>query len=671
MAAFLSCVVSNTVFAGCLAVFAVAVTKAWRSPHLAHALWLLVLVKLVTPPIIHVPVVRFMVASHVDNIQSELPGATEPPSSSPLSPREYSSRIASPVSPLLSVRGDTSTHHAETGMWDAFPEVWPQWLLTAWVIGAVVFVSVGLRRHMRLLPLIADSQAPDPVFAKDAEQLAQQIGLARCPPLRVTAAHVCPFVTPGVRTPTVVLPRRLLAELNRDQISSMLAHELAHIHRRDHWVRIFELCVLSLNWWNPIAWWASRQLQQAEEECCDAWVLWVLPEKRRAYSQTLLRTVEYLTGENVLVAPAGTSFHSCQLERRIDVVMNRMVNRKMSLAACAFTLALGTIILPVGVALGQADRDAVTPEVAARSYENYLKTVQSVSFHSSFKDRNAEKSDVYTNSLSQNWWIDFKGRRLRRITKRLNPNTGKTVVGPRAALNETLLTPKKYYQISADPDTFTAKAFTGYLHEPGDYWKTDMGLLYLSYPFGYFQDGRQDRYIPEMFQNMSVEEDGSPLVVLSCKTKECELKIRLDRSKGWMANRIEYSRTVLSKDPYRPNYFLYTVDHASNHDGVWIPDSFRCEVSRPEGKEKLLGDLRVVDGKFIIASGGADIGVDFIEKEKSTLIAEVTLSDIRIAALDDFNFQLQTIVPDGMEVHMQDARQSEFRWLGGKVVPEN
>jgi len=371
---------------------------------------------------------------------------------------------------------------------------------------------------------------------------------------------------------------------------------------------------------------------------------------------------------------AGTSFRNCQLERRLDVVMNRMVNRKTSPAACAFTLALGTMVLPVGVALGQADRDAITPEVAARSYENHLKTVQSVSFHSNVKDRDAEKSDLYTNGLSQNWWIDFKGRRLRRITERLDPSTGKIVDGPRAVLNETLLTPEKRYQISADPDTLTAKAFAGDLHATDDYWETNVGLSYLSYPFGYFQDGRQYRYIPDVFQNVSVEEDGSSLVVLLCKMKECELKIRLDRSKGWMANRIEYSRTGLSKAASRLEYFLYTVDHASKHDGIWIPDSFRCEISKRAGKVKLLGDLRVVDvvdGRPVIVRGGADIGVDFMEIEKSRLIAEVTLSEVSIAELDDSDFQLQTTVPDGLQVHMQDARQSEFRWHDGKVVPEN
>ena len=77
----------------------------------------------------------------------------------------------------------------------------------------------------------------------------------------------------------------------------MLAHELAHVRRRDHWVRIFDVCVLSLYWWNPIAWLASRQLRRSEEECCDTLVVWALPNGRRIYGQTLLKAVEYLTRE--------------------------------------------------------------------------------------------------------------------------------------------------------------------------------------------------------------------------------------------------------------------------------------------------------------------------------------------------------------------------------------
>ncbi len=78
-------------------------------------------------------------------------------------------------------------------------------------------------------------------------------------------------------------------------------------------------------------------------------IVWALPESRRSYSQALLRTVEYLTGEKVLPAAAGTTFGSCFLERRIDVILNRVVNRKMSRAACVVTLVAGVSALPVAV----------------------------------------------------------------------------------------------------------------------------------------------------------------------------------------------------------------------------------------------------------------------------------------------------------------------------------
>jgi hypothetical protein len=45
---------SNAVFSAFLAIVTIAVTRVWRSPQLAHGLWLLVLLKLVTPPLISV-----------------------------------------------------------------------------------------------------------------------------------------------------------------------------------------------------------------------------------------------------------------------------------------------------------------------------------------------------------------------------------------------------------------------------------------------------------------------------------------------------------------------------------------------------------------------------------------------------------------------------------------
>jgi beta-lactamase regulating signal transducer with metallopeptidase domain len=56
-----------------------------------------------------------------------------------------------------------------------------------------------------------------------------------------------------------------------------------------------ELAVLAIYWWCPLAWWARRELQRAEEECCDPWVLAILPESARAYALALVEAVDFLS----------------------------------------------------------------------------------------------------------------------------------------------------------------------------------------------------------------------------------------------------------------------------------------------------------------------------------------------------------------------------------------
>ena len=51
---FYEILASNIVIASALALVAFAATRVWRNPHLAHSLWLLVLIKLVTPPLVSI-----------------------------------------------------------------------------------------------------------------------------------------------------------------------------------------------------------------------------------------------------------------------------------------------------------------------------------------------------------------------------------------------------------------------------------------------------------------------------------------------------------------------------------------------------------------------------------------------------------------------------------------
>ena len=282
MNGFLTCLISNVVLAGGLAVVALFITKVWRNPHLARALWLFVLVKLVTPPVIHVPLLDLGLAAS-GNVSAESPGtvpsrvngagsdvgsiASENGFSEP--PTSVSSEVGRPRRLTSDEPLDASTEEAadpvHSASWHLLTANWPLFLLIAWSAGALTFAVVVLRRHSRMLRLIGESTNADDLLIAEAKALAQQIGLSRCPSLRVTPARISPMAFVSWRTQVILLPRELLDELDGAQVKSVLAHELTHIRRRDHLVRCFETLVLFLHWWNPIAWLASRRLRSAEE----------------------------------------------------------------------------------------------------------------------------------------------------------------------------------------------------------------------------------------------------------------------------------------------------------------------------------------------------------------------------------------------------------------------
>jgi beta-lactamase regulating signal transducer with metallopeptidase domain len=355
MGSFVLSVVSNIAVAGALALLAIVITRVWRNPHLAHALWLLVLLKLVTPPIVQAPLPQWPLISAREFGQEESDStkrmhASAPPlargnaaSTMPFKPRDVASAA------LLEPRDADS----------ALPVVSPVvWLGGAiWLAGALTWSGIFLRSYLRFRKLFVESAEANGQILADARRLAGVIGLARCPALRVVDARIPPLVWSVGRRPVILLSLPIWASFDDAQRQAVLLHELAHIRRRDHWVRWFELLVTVLYWWNPIVWWASRQIRQAEEECCDAWVVWALPECRRSYGQALLQTVEFLTESRAVPAVVGNAFGGFLFKRRIEMILKRRMNPKMSWLMWAGVLLLGAIVLPVAA---QAPRDGVT-----------------------------------------------------------------------------------------------------------------------------------------------------------------------------------------------------------------------------------------------------------------------------------------------------------------------
>jgi hypothetical protein len=144
------------------------------------------------------------------------------------------------------------------------------------------------------------------------------------------------------------LPAGLLARLTAEQRDALLIHELAHLKRRDHWVRLIEFLAATLYWWLPVVWWARRELREAEEQCCDAWVVWALPSARRAYALALVETVDFLSeAREPLPMLASGLGHVRDLKRRVTMIMRGATPRVVGWGGVLVLLCLSVALLPL------------------------------------------------------------------------------------------------------------------------------------------------------------------------------------------------------------------------------------------------------------------------------------------------------------------------------------
>ena len=98
----------------------------------------------------------------------------------------------------------------------------------------------------------------------------------------------------GVLRPKVLLPPGFSRLPEEDQ-RMMLAHEFAHLRRKDSLAKLLWTLALYLHWFNPFLWLMRRAVERDTELSCDEAALAALPaEEHAAYGQTILNAVTQL-----------------------------------------------------------------------------------------------------------------------------------------------------------------------------------------------------------------------------------------------------------------------------------------------------------------------------------------------------------------------------------------
>ena len=185
-------------------------------------------------------------------------------------------------------------------------------VLLIWAIGVALLAAYFILGYAVMVRRFCGTRlAPQP----SVDALLDRFCFARDPYICRTANRRAPL-TFGVLRPTVLLPEDL--EAGTAEFQLILAHELAHIRRKDCLRKaLFALC-LCLYWWHPLVWLMTVLANRDMELACDEAVLRALgPTCKKAYALTLLDMAQ----RRPAPAPLCSAFARSRAEERIRAIL--------------------------------------------------------------------------------------------------------------------------------------------------------------------------------------------------------------------------------------------------------------------------------------------------------------------------------------------------------------
>lgn len=243
-------------------------------------------------------------------------------------------------------------------------------LIILWIVPALGRIGGLAWQHHRLHQLRRRGIRPPAAVCELHEQLRKEWGLRRKAELMMSEETAVPMVL-GFRRPAILLPARLVEELDEVQMEHVLRHELAHVRRRDDWANLFQQMIKALFFFHPAVCWLSRRLTIEREIACDDHVLAVAANPR-AYALFLTEFAGRARRRHWTAAPAAWSNQS-QLKERIVMILDTKRNTSPRLArasvgvltTAAVLLALLAVQAGPRLALGQDEATSASEAVAA------------------------------------------------------------------------------------------------------------------------------------------------------------------------------------------------------------------------------------------------------------------------------------------------------------------
>jgi beta-lactamase regulating signal transducer with metallopeptidase domain len=248
---------------------------------------------------------------------------------------------------------------------------WPLAILALWIGGLVIVPGIGMFRYLRFVRRLPPSQPIDSQWAAEWQEARSHMRVSGQIDLVVTES-LGPLLCWTPRGSRLLVPRILWSELSSAQRRSVLLHELAHFNRHDLLKSLLVRALALPHWFNPFAWLAVREFDEAGEWLCDDRATEALSATE--YAKTLLKFCERPVPRAWPTTAARGSGVAARIHRLISLQTKEdSTVKKLILALGAALLFMISATRIEFVAQAAPESDSKSEQVTAASPEHAAK----------------------------------------------------------------------------------------------------------------------------------------------------------------------------------------------------------------------------------------------------------------------------------------------------------
>ena len=249
-------------------------------------------------------------------------------------------------SSLTIINGETSFLQSNFQTVIAFFDAQLPLIVNVWLIGFLFFAfrMTGGFIHLRQLRH-QDNFPADKMLQGKLNQLIRRSPLQRSVKVMESALIKVPILL-GHLKPLILIPVGTINLLTEEEVEAILAHELAHIIRRDFSMNIFFTLIEILFYYHPGVWLMAATIRSEREHCCDDLALF-LCKKPLAYARALYKLEAAHKAARLPGLALSFSSQKNQLLHRVRRILNQPQNKSNimeKLMATTFLLLTITIL---------------------------------------------------------------------------------------------------------------------------------------------------------------------------------------------------------------------------------------------------------------------------------------------------------------------------------------